>query len=200
MNTDRCQLCNARLRAIRIRNGKYDGQPEDMTACDHPHDDDWCTLGTLPVPDDLQWLVTGASPHHRSQRDQSRPRDCVGRRGLPGVAGQRHGFGQVQGEGAAMTEIINYAPGWQLRIYPVSDDCWCATWYKDSVGDQIPATFYSDGGWNARFMQTGPRFYDEDRRAAIWHAVNWHHDNRCSRPIDEVPAMWFNDFSDWRWR
>jgi hypothetical protein len=62
MNTDHCQHCHARLKAVRVRDGGYDGQPDDDHKCQHLRSDLWCKLGDLPVPDTLQWLVIGASP------------------------------------------------------------------------------------------------------------------------------------------
>lgn len=79
-----------------------------------------------------------------------------------------------------MTEAIDIAPRWQVRIWTENRDSstmWFAACYmeRDDVLD-APATFYSEAAWNARFVRCGFGFDGDTRQEVLFLAMNhWLH-------------------------
>lgn len=94
-------------------------------------------------------------------------------------------------------EVINFATDWQVRIWTENRDgstTWFAACYmeRDDVLD-APATFYSEAGWNARFVRCCGAFGGRTRQEALFLAMNhWN----VVYGEDPVPEMYFNLFDE----
>lgn len=78
-NTDRCQHCRQEIRAIRRNNQYYDALPRSAAACTSTaaYPGGWCPQAMLPVPDELQWLVTSGDPTTNTPASTSPKTDAV---------------------------------------------------------------------------------------------------------------------------